>query len=46
VADALRFASGTATLDATATTMAGTWAAQINAGQGLRTAPATFTGTR
>ena len=50
--DALRFASGTATLvdddgDLVADQLtAGTWTAEINAGMGLRHAPATFTATR
>ncbi len=49
--DALSFAHGTATLvdtdgDGTAEAMAGDWQAQINVGQGLRNAPATFTATR
>lgn len=50
--DALRFASGTATLvddddDRVADRMTGgVWTAEINAGMGLRHAPATFTATR
>lgn len=44
--DMLALESGTATLSADANAMAGTWTAQINAGQGLRNAPASFTATR
>lgn len=50
--DALHFATGTATIvdanhDGTAEALAsGVWMAEINAGQGLRPAPATFTATR
>lgn len=50
--DALRFRAGAATLvdddgDLVADQLtAGTWTAEINAGQGLRSAPATFTATR
>jgi hypothetical protein len=50
--DALRFAAGTATLvdddrDGQADRLiGGVWTAQINAGMGLRHAPATFTATR
>lgn len=43
--DALRFEQGRATV-ATDRLEAGVWAAEINAGQGLRHAPATFTATR
>jgi hypothetical protein len=50
--DAIHFAQGSATLvditrDGVADRMDhGTWSAEINAGQGLRPAPATFTATR
>jgi hypothetical protein len=50
--DALQFEAGTATMvDANSDRLAerltnGVWTAKINAGQGLRTAPATFTATR
>ena len=44
--DMLALESGTATLSTNANAMSGTWTAQINAGQGLRHAPATFAATR
>jgi hypothetical protein len=44
--DLVQFSSGTATLSADGRTMSGTWSAQINAGQGLRNAPATFTASK
>ena len=50
--DALHFEAGTATMvDANSDHIAerltnGVWTAEINAGQGLRHAPATFTATR
>jgi len=44
--DALRFAAGTATVTRDAALANGTWTAEIDAGQGLRHAPATFTATR
>jgi hypothetical protein len=43
--DLVQLDQGTATLS-DADHMTGTWSAQINAGQGLRHAPATFTATR
>lgn len=43
--DALHFAAGTATITSTGLT-AGVWDAEINAGQGLRHVPATFTAAR
>ena len=44
---ALRLAAGTATVSADASSLsAGVWTAQLNAGQGLRPAPATFTAAR
>ena len=42
----LQLDAGTATIAADGNSMTGTWTAQINAGQGLRNAPATFTATR
>lgn len=42
--DAIHFAAGTATITSTGLTN-GTWTAEINAGQGLRQVPATFTAT-
>ena len=42
----LQLDAGTATLSADARTMTGTWTAQVNAGQGLRNAPATFTASK
>jgi hypothetical protein len=42
--DAVHFAAGTATIAATGLSN-GTWTAEINAGQGLRHVPATFTAT-
>ena len=42
--DAIHFAAGTATITSTGLTN-GTWTAEINAGQGLRHVPATFTAT-
>lgn len=45
--DLVQLDAGTATLSDDATTMSnGTWTAQINASQGLRPAPATFTASR
>jgi hypothetical protein len=44
--DLLQLDAGTATLAADSNSMTGTWTAQINAGQGLRNAPATFTAAR
>ena len=44
--DLLALESGTATLAADGNSMTGTWTAQINAGQGLRNVPATFTAAR
>jgi hypothetical protein len=44
--DLVQLDSGTATIAADGNAMAGTWSAQINAGQGLRNAPATFTATK
>ena len=50
--DAVHFASGTATMNdtnsdgSTDTLTSGVWNAEINAGQGLRTVPATFTATK
>jgi len=45
--DALHFAAGTATVSTDASRLdAGVWTAEINAGQGLRHVPATFTGQR
>jgi len=44
--DLLQLESGTATLAADSSSMEGTWTAQINAGQGLRNVPATFTAAR
>jgi hypothetical protein len=50
--DAIHLAAGTATLVDTDTNLdaeamtSGVWTAEINAGQGLRTVPATFTATR
>jgi len=44
--DLLQLASGTAQLSADSTSMTGTWIAQINVGQGLRNAPATFTASK
>jgi hypothetical protein len=43
--DAIHFSAGTATISAQSLTN-GTWTAEINAGQGLRHVPATFTATR
>lgn len=44
--DLLQLAAGTATISDGGDTLTGTWAAQIDVGQGLRPAPATFTATR
>ena len=43
--DAIHFSAGTATISSTGLT-GGVWTAQINAGMGLRTVPATFTATK
>ena len=44
--DLVQLDAGTAAIAADGNSMTGTWTAQINAGQGLRNAPATFTATR
>ncbi len=44
--DLVQLDSGTAAIAADSRSMAGTWTAQINAGQGLRSVPATFTATK
>jgi hypothetical protein len=43
--DAIHFAAGTAKISSTGLT-GGVWTAEINAGQGLRAVPATFTATK